>query len=95
MLVSSIHDEVIVRLGMEGFMNEWINVKDRLPEIGKQNAPYSWSEAVLCCLLDKTIHILNLTDLGNWINFQGQYSTLHESVTHWMSLPELPNDHHS
>jgi hypothetical protein len=71
-------------------MNKWISVQDRLPEIYTQNAPFSWSEPVLCHLTDKTIHILCKTTLGDWKNFEGKYHCLNESVTHWMPLPKPP-----
>lgn len=71
-------------------MSKWISVDKKLPDIGNQSAPFNWSKSVLCILLDKSIHIMSLTDMGNWINFDGQYSTV--NVTHWMSLPEPPEN---
>ncbi len=69
---------------------QWIKVEDFLPEIHSQDAPFSWSSPVLCFLKDKTIHILCKTNLGDWKNFEGKYSCLDESVTHWIPLPIHP-----
>ena len=67
-------------------MSIWIKCADKLPELCNQK----WSEEVLAILKDGTMHILNRTDMGAWMNMQGQYTTKDESVTHWMPLPNPP-----
>ena len=65
-------------------MNEWIAVKDRLPEDGKSFL------AVLDCAGDQTICTMRLPVLlsKNAHKVLGNYET--ERVTHWMPLPPLP-----
>lgn len=72
-------------------MNRWISVKEKLRDLGNQNAPYCWSKNVLCALTDNTIHILSIITSRDWINFEGGYSVTKENVTHWMELPDAPN----
>lgn len=57
-------------------MNDWISVKDRVPE------PL---EDVLTCCMDETIHM-------NWMDHEGvfMYGDGHGGVTHWMPLPAPP-----
>jgi hypothetical protein len=73
-------------------MTNWIKCEERLPKIHAQNAPFSWSSPVLCFLIDETMHIACLTSLGDWKNFDSKYSFLNECITHWMLLPDAPED---
>jgi hypothetical protein len=75
-------------------VNQWISVKDRLPEVGKSvlvavvinaklNLPFS---------IDFTpeIRIGWLEEIGKWgLQFD---SADRDEITHWMPLPKLPKD---
>lgn len=66
-------------------MSQWISVKDRLPEQGKNVLVFALSPAIKT----KEIVIDRLEDGENklvWMYTHGWYT-----VTHWMPLPEPPN----
>ncbi len=71
-------------------MSEWISVKDRLPEIGKQVLAYG--------LEPTNLHDEGLSFKTAIYDKYGQWTSDHfcESsyveVTHWMPLPERPKD---
>ena len=58
-------------------VQEWISVKDRLPE--------SWKD-VLAFYEDKTISIDAMSDGGKWYS---DYVRTNK-ITHWMPLPKPP-----
>ena len=65
---------------------EWISVEDRLPKNGEY-------EAVLCCFKGwKGMFFQRILEYDfnsdEWIDHEGNIC---DNVTHWMSLPELPN----
>lgn len=65
-------------------MSEWVSVRDRLPEIGVEVLVYD------CGFMG--VWSLNKTDQGVfWEDGHGdQYSV--DEVTHWMPLPEPPEE---
>lgn len=63
-------------------MNEWISVKERLPEIDEQVLTY---EEGYPRLPIKTNYILN-----NYLNTFA-YGNMNK-ITHWMPLPNPPED---
>ena len=59
---------------------QWISVKDRLPE---------HEDIVLICTKDKDVQAFQWDSVYNgWLGDRYNYSTKY--VTHWMPLPELP-----
>lgn len=71
---------------------EWINVKDRLPEMKKhEEFKYFCSDDVL--MTDgKTIEIGCLWDNGVGKYFLPNFRDNFDEVTHWMKLPKLPEE---
>ena len=71
---------------------EWINVKDRLPEIGEEvivYTPNGWSDVTALCRL---IRYEGATEFY-WDNhYGGSNFHLQEAVTHWMPLPALQQE---
>ena len=68
-------------------MNEWISVKDKLPEIN--------TDVLICRGYRKRDVISLYTYLGHdeWEDEYGYWSrTDDEGITHWMSLPEPPRE---
>ena len=69
-------------------MSEWISVEDRLP--AERN---KWGS---CIWLVKPMHEIPTTAIfdannGNWYSRATAGGTHKIFVTHWMSLPELPD----
>jgi hypothetical protein len=66
-------------------MSEWISVKDRLPEIGKEVLTFSLENGHIffdCAYVD---------DDGVFADWFASWSARSlEHVTHWMPLPEPP-----
>jgi hypothetical protein len=64
-------------------MSEWIDIKEREPEIGSK---------ILIATSDKEIRVgVKVADGGACWMEDGILSYLHEGdVTHWMPVPELP-----
>lgn len=61
--------------------NEWISVKDRLPDS---------NNVVFACIDDgqcKIVRSAYVSSYGEWKWIEG-----HQTVTHWMPLPELPKE---
>jgi len=63
---------------------EWISVKDRLPEEGKQVMTYDKNFGYR---VDYMIKTKNMEELYVWCN---RLITEWESVTHWQPLPKAP-----
>lgn len=63
-------------------MNEWISVKDRLPEDGQR----------ILVHLDLDIEICYFSKEDGWKNMDGGdwYEIDSKYVTHWMTLPKPP-----
>ena len=80
--------------------NEWISVKDRLPE--KDNKYLCVIDAIgthciTTCWFSKNLFKVDKYDFANRKGIRGFYNYSSEwgyyqntSVTHWMPLPELP-----
>ena len=72
-------------------MTEWISVKERLPEEAESVLLYSKG-------FDPISGFLNYSTSGNPINYnvndwnESDGTVALEDVTHWMPLPEAPND---
>ena len=69
----------------------WISVKDRLPEYNQiVNVKYEFIESI-----DVTSAILKRTDVNGhhwyYLNDEGGINKTH-LITHWMPLPEPPNN---
>lgn len=67
-------------------MNEWISVKDRLPEN---------EDEVLICAYNTELKIQSTivdsyNGYGCWTNFNMEYNEKIWKVTHWMPLPVAP-----
>jgi hypothetical protein len=61
---------------------QWISVKDRLPETFQNVLVCTKHEMLLC-------H----HDGDEWvINYDGEYAGYDYDITHWMPLPEPPNE---
>jgi hypothetical protein len=71
-------------------MSEWISVEDRLPP--KHKADKEWSVPVLVYYYDKQdwmyVSAINFKD-KLWY---GDNSGANSNITHWMPLPESPNN---
>ena len=74
-------------------MNEWISVKDRLPE----KPDYDWV-LVQCKMLPENYYgIPHIAEIRNGVWFTNVVDLPMEKclsvlVTHWQPLPELPKD---
>lgn len=66
-------------------MNEWINVKDELPEDNK---------TVLALCKDGSMFVGKRMSYGVWQIWTAKKSTkiVQRTVTHWMPLPALPTE---
>ena len=68
-------------------MNNWISVKDRLPEIIKDFPVLTWSrwaeEHIICISYDP--------ELG-WMSDNANYMREGIDITHWQPLPEPPKE---
>ncbi len=67
-------------------MGEWISVEDRLPERGQNVIAFSESDGIV---------ILTCFRSAGWkevITKENAQIIITHEVTHWMPLPEPPND---
>ncbi len=85
-------------------MNQWINVKDKLPDMTEKvtevdgDREYTlWYESKPVLVFDETMYDENsrmqtavLTDDGDWLTTFDEKRL--ENVTHWMPLPDEPKD---
>ena len=85
-------------------MNQWINVKDKLPEMTEEvtevdgDREYTlWYESKPVLVFDKTMYDENsrmqtavLTDDSEWLTTFDEKRL--ENVNHWMPLPDEPKD---
>ena len=67
-------------------VNQWISVKDRLPEIGKSVLVYypKWD--------GDEIQVAKLEDDGMMFDICGEFNIGTGVITHWMPLPKPPKD---
>ncbi len=71
----------------------WINVKDKLPEVKNVDDCFSQSKEVVVSIGDETlVASLNIGDEdGGWQNWYCRaYEDCVEGVTHWIELPKKP-----
>lgn len=62
---------------------KWINVKDQLPDISESVLVTDGRQ--ICIAFIQTMK-KRFTQINTWDDW------IHESITHWMPLPELPNE---
>ena len=67
---------------------EWISVEDRLPEAGEHVWCFCFEDYQQICAYEKTKD-WGGGEVSHW--FKTPYGK-YKSVTHWMLLPEPPND---
>jgi hypothetical protein len=69
---------------------EWINVKDKLPEISRNTLPV-WEKEYNCLAL---AIFTGDTKVGQWEvhPVRGVWYTTNSLITHWMPLPEPPQE---
>ncbi len=61
----------------------WISVKDRLPEISKSVLVTDCCQVCIAFIQSTKKTFTQINTWDDWI---------HESITHWMPLPEPPNE---
>ena len=80
-------------------MNEWISVKDRLPDKGGKYlcvCRSSWGPYMDILEFSPKLSKLDKYDFSGknypgWADYDGEYGWYEmDDVTHWMPLPELP-----
>ena len=69
--------------------NQWINVKDRLPDLIPCNAGTAYSEAVIAWTSGRKAMIA-VWDGSDWVAPFDYWEAWGEEITHWMPLPEPP-----
>lgn len=69
--------------------NEWISVKDRLPETIPCGAGTAYSEAIIV-LTDGRKAMMAVYDGVDFICPMDFWEAWGEEITHWMPLPKLP-----
>ena len=75
-------------------MNEWISVKDRLPE-GKISPITGDFEYVLCATTFGDVRAFKYGAPKGWhgeAHFWHGAGMMDKYVTHWMSMPEMPKE---
>ena len=70
-------------------VQEWISVKDRLPDLISCNVGTAYSEAVIAWTSGRKAMIA-VWDGIDWIAPFDYWEAWGEEITHWMPLPELP-----
>ena len=70
-------------------VQEWISVKDRLPDLISCNAGTAYSEAVIAWTSGRKAMIA-VWDGIDWIAPFDYWEAWGEEITHWMPLPEPP-----
>ena len=70
-------------------VQEWIPVKDRLPDLIPCNVGTAYSEAVIAWTSGRKAMIA-VWDGIDWIAPFDYWEAWGEEITHWMPLPELP-----
>jgi hypothetical protein len=73
-------------------MTEWISVKDTLPHDGQKCLFYTKSDFYLCQIISGVFKIGKFIYIQNSVPDCGCSGINIKDVTHWMSLPEFPNE---
>jgi len=74
-------------------MSDWVDVKNRMPEIKVVDSSFSRSKEVVVAIGDEyLIASFNVGDEdGGWDNWYClAYEDCVEGVTHWLELPDKP-----
>ena len=72
-------------------VQEWISVKDRLPDLISCNVGTAYSEAVIAWTSGRKAMIA-VWDGIDWIAPFDYWEAWGEEITHWMPLPEPPKE---
>ena len=67
--------------------NEWISVKDRLPENNRNEDFIVFDNFFDTC----NISTASFSD-GNWYDYLGDLHKYNDDITHWMPLPKPPSN---
>lgn len=67
-------------------MSEWISVKDKLPQESKPIIVYNKKT------LQVVVAIRRYRKTKGWVWTRNNYMIKREYITHWMPLPEPPNE---
>ena len=71
------YDETAEKMVAKGYRKQgWISVEERLPK--------QWESVLVCCGDEDEIGTDFIASNGRW------YEHIHDTVTHWMPLPEPP-----
>lgn len=73
-------------------MTKWISVKDRLPELQDRGPDENPDSGPVLVTDGKCIEIGVIWKYGTYESFKPNYREDFEEVTHWMPLPEAPNE---
>lgn len=72
-------------------MSEWISVKDRLPDLILCRAGSAYSDAVIVWTSGRKAMIA-IYDGIDFLCAADYWDAFGEEITHWMPLPEPPNE---
>lgn len=89
--VMQVIDEQKTVYAAELLRNQWISVEDRLPELIPCSAGTGYSEAVVVLTSGKKAMIA-IWDGVDFICAASYWDAEGEQITHWMALPELPEE---